>query len=148
MAKVKQTQIDEKYLWIGGGVLVIILVIFVLGRLSGKKNNQDPSDANPNIKPITVSTAAGSMDWDPSATVKKVHTAYTVNWAMGRCDVLKELKALQDIQIRAVADGYKQVYGQTLRKTLNDAWIACGGYPWQTDPHDEVIQRLDTLQIA
>jgi len=84
MAKIKQTQIDEKYLWVGGGLILIILVIFVLGRVSGKKDSDVPSDANPNIKPITVSTDAGNMDWNPSAMVKKIHTSYAINWTSGR----------------------------------------------------------------
>ncbi|BDS10573.1 hypothetical protein [Aureispira anguillae] len=148
MAKIKQTQIDEKYLWIGGGIVVILLVIFVLGRVSGKKSTDEPSDANPNIKPITVSTDSGNIDWNPSAMVKKVHTAYVVNWSTGRCEVLTQLLALQDVQIRAVADGYLQVYGKTLRKVLNEAWVACWNLPWQDDPHQQFIKRLDALQIT
>jgi hypothetical protein len=148
MAKIKQTQIDEKYLWVGGGLVLIILVIFVLGRVSGKKDSDVPSDANPNIQAITVSTDAGNIDWNPSAMVKKVHTSYAVNWTSGRCAVLTELLSLQDVQIRAVADGYKQVYGKTLRKQLNDAWVACWNFPWQDDPHQEFIRRLDALQIV
>lgn len=149
MAKIKQFQIDEKYLWIGGGILTVVIVIFVLGRLSAKKKeDKDYSDINPNINSITVSTDAGSIDWNPSALVKKVYTAYEVNWYGGRCDVLKELLDLQDVQLRAVADGYAQVYGKTLRKTLNDAWGACYNMPWSTDPHYQVIHRLDVLQIA
>lgn len=147
MAKIKQTQIDEKYIWMGGGILTIIIVIFIFGRLSGKEDNQDPSDANPNIKPITVNTNSGNIDWNPSAMVKKIHTAYVVNWSTGRCDVLNELLALQDVQLRAVADGYQQVYGKTLRKQLNEAWVACWNMPWQDDPHQQVISRLDVLQI-
>lgn len=148
MAKIKQTQIDEKYLWVGGGIVVILLVIFVLGRVSGKKSTDEPSDANPNIKPITVSTDSGNIDWNPSAMVKKVHTAYVVNWSTGRCEVLTQLLALQDVQIRAVADGYLQVYGKTLRKVLNEAWVACWNLPWQDDPHQQFIKRLDALQIT
>lgn len=148
MAKIKQTQIDEKYLWIGGGIVVILLVIFVLGRVSGKQSSEEPSDANPNINPVTVSTAAGNIDWNPSALVKKIHTAYAINWSSGRCAVLQELLTLQDIQVRAVADGYQKVYGKTLRKQLNDAWVACWNLPWQDDPHQEFIRRLDALQIA
>lgn len=148
MAKIKQTQIDEKYLWIGGGVLAIILIIFVMGRLSGKKDDDNPSDANPNINPITVTTDGGSVQWNPSATVKKVHTAYKVNWYGGRCEVLGDLLNLQDVQLRAVADGYQQVYGSTLRNTLEGAWVACWNMPWSDDPHQDVIRRLDVLQIA
>ena len=146
MPQIKKAQIDEKYLWIGGGILAIIITIFVLGRVSGKKDNSDPSDANPNIAPITVSTSSGNIDWNPSAMVKKVHNAYKVNWFSGRCEVLNELVKLQDVQLRAVADGYKQVYGTTLRKVLNDAWGACYNV-FSTDPHYLVIDRLDTLQI-
>lgn len=142
MAKIKQAQIDEKYIWMGGGLIAIIVVIFVWGRLSGKQDNTDPSDANPNIKPITVSTDSGNIDWNPSATVKKVHTAFVINWMSGRSDVLKELSLLQDIQIKAVAEGYKEVYGTTLRKVLNDAWIVVNNAAYS-----EVIKRLDILQI-
>ena len=147
MAKIKQTQIDEKYLWIGGGVVGLIILVFVWGRVSAKKDSKDPSDANPNIKPITVNTASGNIDWDPSAMVKKVHTAYAVNWMSGRCDALNDLLGLQDVQLRAVADGYNQVYGKTLRKQLEGAWVACYNAPWSDDPHYQVISRLDVLQI-
>lgn len=147
MAKIKQTQIDEKYLWMGGGLVALVVIIFVWGRVSAKKEVKDNSDLNPNINPITVSTNSGTMSWDPSALVKKVHTAYVVNWTSGRCEVLQEILALQDIQLRALADGYNQVYGKTLRKTLNDAWVACWNFPWQDDPHAQVMARLDVLQI-
>jgi hypothetical protein len=146
MAKINQSQIDEKYLWMGGALLAIIIVIFVFGRVSGKEDS-GPSDANPNIKPITVTTDSGSIEWDASATVKKIHTAYVVNWFTGRCDVLVELMSLQDVQLRAVADGYNQVYGKTLRTQLNGAYVACFNLPIQDDPHQLVIKRLDVLQI-
>ncbi|BDS12737.1 hypothetical protein [Aureispira anguillae] len=146
MATIKKAQIDEKYLWIGGGILAVIVVIFVFGRLSGKEDSKDPSDANPNIQPITVSTDSGNIDWDPSALVKEIHTAYKVNWTSGRCKALKTLMNLQDVQLRAVAEGYLKVYGETLRKVLEGAWVAC----WNVignDPHYIVINRLNTLQI-
>ena len=148
MAQIKQTQIDEKYLWIGGGIVVIILVIFVLGKMSNKKDGKDPSDANPNINPITVSTASGNIDWNPSAMVKKVHNNFAVNWfsSSDRCGTLQELANLQDIQLRAVAEGYEKVYGTTLRKVLNSSWISCWNVV-STDPHYTVIGRLDALQI-
>lgn len=142
MAKIKQTQIDEKYIWIGGGLVAVIVIIFVFGRLSGKEDSNDPSDANPNIKPITVTTESGSIEWDASATVKKVHTAFKVNWITGRAESIKELSLLQDVQLRAVADGYKQVYGETLRKVLNDVWVT-----GNDAAHAEVIKRMDVLQI-
>lgn len=147
MAKIKQTEIQEKYLWMGGGLLAVVIIIFVFGRVSGKEDSSDPSDANPNIKPITVSTDSGNIDWNASATVKKVHTAYVVNWFSGRCDVLNEMLALQDVQLRAVADGYKAVYGKTLRKVLTGAYVACFNGPFSDDPHQQVIKRLDVLQI-
>lgn len=142
MAKIKQTQIDEKYIWMGGGLIAIIVVIFVWGRLSGKQDSSDPSDANPNIQPITVSTDSGNIDWNPSATVKKVHTAFAVNWWSGRSEILKELSLLQDVQLKAVAEGYKEVYGTTLRKVLTDAWVVVNNTAFY-----EVIKRLDVLQI-
>lgn len=147
MAKVKQIEINEKYLWIGGGVLTLIIIIFVAGRSSASKANQDPSDANPNIQPITVSTQNGNIDWNPSALVKEVHTAYKINWVSGRCPVLEKLAELQDVQLQAVAEGYLRVYGETLRKVLNSAWVACLNKPWQNDPHNQVIARMDILQI-
>ncbi len=148
MAKVKQIEINEKYLWIGGGILTLIVLIFVAGRSSNSKSNQDPSDANPNISPITISTPSGSMDWNPSALVKKVHSAYQSYSSSARCTTLKDLLSLQDIQLQAVAEGYQKVYGKTLRKTLNDAWFACMNKPWEDDPHNQVIDRMDVLQIA
>lgn len=148
MAKIKQAQIDEKYLWIGGGILAIIIIVFVWGRVSGKSAVKDNSDANPNINPITVNTDSGSFSFDPGPLVKEIHTAYAVNYSSGRCGVLAKLLALQDVQLRAVADGYLQVYNKTLRKTLNDAWVACWNLPWQDDPHAQVIARLDVLTIA
>jgi hypothetical protein len=147
MARIKQTEISEKNLWIGGSILAVIIIIFVFGRVSGKEDSNNPSDANPNIKPITVTTESGNIEWDASATVKKIYTAYVVNWFSGRCDVLNELLSLQDVQLRAVADGYKQVYGKTLRKVLSDAYVACFNLPHQDDPHQQVIRRLDVLQI-
>lgn len=143
MAKVKQAQIDEKYIWVGGGVIALIVVIFVWGRLSGKQDSNEPSDANPNIKPITVSTDSGNIDWNPSATVKKVHTAFVVNWVSGRADILKELSLLQDVQLKAVAEGYKEVYGSTLRKVLTDSWFAGDSIAYA-----KVIERMDVLQIT
>lgn len=146
MPKIKKTEIDEKYLWMGGAILVIIIVIFAFGRLSGKKSGgeDDPSDANPNINPITVNTESGSVEWNPSALVKKVHTAYEVNWVQGRCEVLEEIGNLQDVQIRALADGYQKVYGKTLRRVLEGAWSdGC----WSGLPYSIVISRLDALQI-
>lgn len=142
MAKIKQTQIDEKYLWVGGGILALILIIFVLGRVSGKKDSNQASDATPNINPITISTDAGSMDWNPSALVKKVHTAFMVNWFTGRGDVMKELSLLQDVQLKAVAEGYHKVYGSTLRKVLTEAWVVGNNTAFY-----EVIKRMDVLQI-
>lgn len=147
MAKIKQTQIDEKYLWMGGGLLAVVIIIFIFGRLSGKEDSDDPSDANPNIKPITVSTDSGNIEWDPSALVKEIHTAYKVNWSSGRCKALTTLLSLQDVQLKAVAEGYHQVYGETLRKVLSGAYVACWNFPWQDDPHYQVIQRMDVLQI-
>ena len=152
MAKVKQIEINEKYLWIGGGILTLIVLIFVAGRSSNSKSNQDPSDANPNISPITISTPSGSIDWNPSALVKEINTAYQTSYlpfafVTGRCEVLNKLLDLQDVQLRAAAEGYLRVYGKTLRKTLNDAWFACNNTHFEDDPHQQVIRRMDTLQI-
>lgn len=146
MAKVKQIEINEKYLWIGGGILTLVIIIFVAGRTSANKSNQDPSDANPNIQPITVSTQNGSIDWNPSALVKKIHTAYEINWTSGRCEVLEELAELQDTQLLAVTEGYHRVYGKTLRKLLNDAWTHCFSLSENAAPSD-IIRRMDILQI-
>jgi hypothetical protein len=146
MAKIKQSQIEEKYIWIGGGVLLIILLIYVAGRSSATQSSKDPSDANPNIQPITVSTPSGAVDWNPSALVKEIHTAYKVNWYSGRCKALNTLLDLQDVQLRAVAEGYQKTYGETLRKVLNGAWVACANII-SSDPHHAVIRRMDALQI-
>lgn len=146
MAKIKQTEIQEKYLWMGGGLLALVIIIFVFGRVSADDGNDDPSDENPNINPITVSTDSGNIDWNPSATVKKVHTAFAVNWYSGRCTVMNELASLQDVQLKAVAEGYKAVYGKTLRKVITEAYVWCD--PFDAHPQAGVIKRLDVLQIA
>lgn len=149
MPKIKQQTIDEKYLWIGGGVLTLVIVIFVWGRMSAAKSKGDTSDITPNINPITVTTDSGSISWDPSQLVKEIYTAYKINWSSGRCEVLNKMLDLQDVQLRATADGYHKAYGETLRKTLNDAWVACF-FSELTDSnaHNQVIRRLDALGIA
>lgn len=148
MPKIKQSTIDEKYLWIGGGVILIIIVIFVWGRMSAAKKG-DTSDITPNINPITVTTNSGLISWNPSQLVKEIYTAYKINWSSGRCEVLNKMLDLQDVQLRATADGYRQAYGETLRKTLNDAWVACFFSELiSSNSHDQVIRRLDTLGIA
>ena len=59
MPNIKKTTIDEKTLWVGGGILLAIILVFVLGKSTAKKGM--PSDANPNINPITVNTTLGSI---------------------------------------------------------------------------------------
>ena len=144
--KIVQQNINEKHLWIGGGILTILILVFAFGRYSKKTAKQkDISDINPNTNPITVSTNSGSITWNPAATIKRIHTAYQNNGS-GRCALLYDLLEFQDMQLLALADGYHQMYGKTLRKTLNNAWYACWNL-FAADPHYQVLQRLDVLQI-
>lgn len=147
MPTIKKTVIDEKYLWIGGGIIVVIIIVFVWGRLSGKGAVKDNSDVNPNINPINVNTSTGSFSWDPSQLVKEIYQAYNVDWGWGssRCVALDKISNLQDPQIIALADGYFQTYKKTLRKTITDTWSdGC----WSDLTYLAVIKRLDTLQIV
>lgn len=144
MAKIKQVQFDEKYLWAGGAILVLIIVIYAMGRVAGKEDDSDPSDANPNIEPIQIQLEEGGVEnWNPSSLVKRVHTAFTVNWISGRAAVLKDMSELQDIQLKALAQGYHKVYGTTLRKVLESSWWSGDGLSYTV-----VIRRFDSLGIV
>lgn len=144
MAKIKQAQFDEKYLWAGGAILVLIIVIYAMGRVAGKEDDSDPSDANPNIEPIQIQLEEGGVEnWNPSSLVKRVHTAFTVNWVSGRAAVLKDMSELQDIQLKALAQGYLKVYGTTLRKVLESSWWSGDGLSYTV-----VIRRFDSLGIV
>lgn len=146
MPKIKQSTIDEKYLWISGGVILLIVIIFIWGRVSAKQNPQDPSNITPNIAPITVNTNSGSFSWDPGQLVKEIYTAYSGwGWDSSRCVALDKITKLQDTQIVALADGYYKTYNKTLRKTITDTWSdGC----WSDLTYLSVIQRLDALQIV
>jgi hypothetical protein len=142
MAKLKQAQFDEKYLWMGGGLLAVVLVIYVMGRQAGKEANDDPTDANPNVNAITVQTENKSIEWNPSALIKQIHTTYTVNWITGRGKVTKDIADLQDIQLRHLAQGYLETYGTTLRKVLNSVTWSGDSFSWNM-----IIRRMDALEI-
>lgn len=145
MAKIKQAQFDEKYIWIGGGVLLLLLFIYASGRKAGKEDDSDPSDANPNVNAITVQNESGSISWNPSSLIKRIHVAYVVNNLDGRYEAINALADLQDAQLRHLATGYLEVYGTTLRKVLEGApWFFKG----DSDAMFMVLRRMDTLEIT
>ncbi len=152
MAKIKQSEIQEKHLWLGGGLLLVVLLIYVAGRASkAKAEAKEPEQKQivPNVAPIPIVTPQGTVNWDASPLVKEIFTAYQPSmFSSGRCTVLNKLVLLRDNQLQAVAQGYQGTYGDTLRATLEGANYACWNLPWEDDPHTQVIQRLDTLQIA
>lgn len=141
MPTINKMEIEEKHLWMGAaGIAVVILLLYFIFK-------KPKGGVDPNVSSITVPTQGGSIEWSPNALIKQVHQAYAANWASNRCKVVENLMKLQDVQLRAVAEGYKRTYNQTMRSLLEGAWWACFNAPWSDDPHQQLIARMDALQI-
>lgn len=135
----------KKYLYIGGGVLLLILIIYFIGRRAGKRNAEGPK----------VNYPKGGEDipasWSPEPLVKELHNAMDGLFTLSTTKdaAWKKLRDLPtDEMVIATYDVYNQRYFKdgkgTLVQWIDDEYY----YDPTTGIKASTLARLRNLNLA
>lgn len=125
--KIKKT--DQKKILFGIGALVLVLmVVFVLGKLQGKsENEQREIDVKVNIKDDQGQTVV----YDPNELLKRLNKGLTTTYFLnssankGRCRAIEELYKLDAPRFMATVKAYQEKYGVSIVTHMKACYFTC-----------------------
>lgn len=151
MAKVKQVEVSESFLWVGGAILTVLFLVWWWGRSSASSRPAVPPDA-PYLPPDqgNTPTAGGGSSgsgpsFDPGPLVTQLNEGFQWLWS-DSCSAYEKAMKLSNNQFIAVYNHYKNVYGITLREEYNDTWTT-GCSIFGIDYGAQFIERIDRLNL-
>jgi|VirMetMinimDraft_7_1064189.scaffolds.fasta_scaffold82685_2 hypothetical protein len=110
-----------------GGVLVLIVLIFVLGNYFGKTSKTNKQiDVQVDIKDENGNT----IDYDPNELLERLNKGLTTTYFFDfseRCDPIQELYELDSVRFMAVVRAYKVKYGVDIQVHIAACNVGCDG---------------------
>ena len=144
----KKFTVSSKQLAIGGGVLLLLALVFVIGQYQGKVSKQEKEiDVKVNIKDENGQT----ISYDPNPLLEKLNKGLT-SWyffsssiTTERCGPIGELYDLDAVRFMATVRAYKTKYGVDIRTHMNAVYRSCVSQSGKGDYFDLITQRIDNL---
>lgn len=146
--KTPKPLVQEKYLWIGGGVLLVLAIAFLLGKYLGKnpKTEEREIDVKVNIQDQNGNT----VPYDPEPLLRKLNYGLTTRFYFDfseRCNPIKELYNLDAARFMATIKAYKTKYNEELQTHMRATWVDCNtGTGGGENYFDLIYQRIVALQ--
>lgn len=139
--------LTKKQLYIGG-VVILIVFIFVLGNYFGKTSKTNKQiDVQVDIKDENGNTVA----YDPNELLERLNKGLTTRYYFNfseRCDPIQELYALDSIRFMAAVKAYRAKYGEDLKAHMKACYVGCDASIELGSPgyFNLIYNRIDTLK--
>lgn len=144
----KNLPLTKNQLYIGG-LIVLIILVFVLGNYFGKKSKtveHKEIDVQVNIKDENGNTVA----YDPNDLITRLNKGLTTRYYFDfseRCNVIKELYNLDAARFMATIKAYKVKYNEDIQTHMRACYVDCNtGTGGDDNYFDKIYQRIIALQ--
>lgn len=146
MAKQK-FEIEQKHIAIGGGVLLLLVVLFFIGKNAGVKQREE---RNIDVKATLTDTQGNTTQYDPTDLLRRLNKGLTTTYFFDtseRCDPMKELLALDALRFVAAIKGYKTKYGRDIQTDMDACYYSCNVRTGSKETYfQKVKQRIASMQ--
>ena len=147
----KKFTVSSKQLAIGGGVLLLLALVFVIGQYQGKVSKQEKEiDVKVNIKDENGQT----VPYDPNPLLQRLNKGLTTRYYFDfspRCNAIKELYALDAARFMATVRAYKVKYNEDIQTHMKACYVDCntgtGGGENYFDLIYQKIAALDNIVV-
>ncbi|BDS12989.1 hypothetical protein [Aureispira anguillae] len=121
----KIKEMNTSYLAWGSALVVILIVVFVFGKMQGRaENDSEEIDVLVNIKDEQGQT----VSYDPNELLKRLNKGLTTRYYFDfseRCQPIKELYNLDAVRFMATIKAYKKKYQEDIATHMQACYTTC-----------------------